>query len=118
MLFYRRRSLLVGLVLIGALVACQPTPELTSPSAPGIGVGITNDLCPTVVVEVGQLVSWTNQDSHVHIVRENPAKGNSWFDSGTLQPGDGFAYTFIEPGEYSYICTSDGAMTGTVTVQP
>lgn len=118
MLFYRRRSLLVGLALIMASVACQPAPKLASPSAPGIGVEITNDLCPTVVVEVGQQVLWTNKDSHAHIVRENPAKGNSMFDSGTLQPGDSFAYTFIEAGEYSYICTSDGVMTGTVTVQP
>jgi len=119
MLVHKKWALVIGLVLIfGTLVACQPAPELVKPSASGIGVGITSDQCPNVIVNAGDQVAWTNQDNKEHIVRENPAKGNSRFDSGTLQPGDSFTYTFIEPGEYSYICASDGTMTGTITIQP
>lgn len=119
MLAYKKWALVIGLVLIfGTLVAYQPTPELVKPSASGIGVGITSDLCPNVIVNAGDQVAWTNQDNKEHIVRENPAKGTSRFDSGTLQPEDSFTHTFIEPGEYRYICASDRIMTGTITIQP
>jgi plastocyanin len=120
MLHYKRQSVLTGLiiVLIGFLAACQATPTLATSSAPGISVGITGDTCPNVVVQVDQQVTWTNQDSREHIVRDKPAEGNGQFDSGTLQPGDSFAFTFPQLGSYSYECSVDGAMTGTVTVQP
>ncbi len=84
---------------------------------PGISVGITNGLCPVVIVEVGQQVTWTNQDSREHIVRHKPAQGDSQFSSGTLQPGDSFAFVFLERGSYVYECSPDGETTGTVTVQ-
>ena len=120
MLLYTRQSVLIGLVmrLGGFLSACQSTPSLATSSAPGINVGITSDTCPTVVVLVGQQVTWTNQDSREHVVRHKPAEENGQFDSGTSQPGDSFAFTFPQPGSYIYECSVDGAMTGTVTVQP
>ena len=105
-------------MLGGFLSACQSTPSLATSSVSGISVGITSDTCPNVMVPVGQQVIWTNQDSREHIVRHEPAEGNGQFDSGTLQPGDSFAFTFPQPGSYIYECSVDGAMTGTVTVQP
>ncbi len=43
------------------------------------------------------------------------------FDSGTLNGGQSFSYTFEQPGEYPYYCALHGApggvgMAGTVTV--
>lgn len=120
MQLHKRIILLIGLVMVfaGLLAACRSTPPLATPSAPGIGVGITSDTCPNVVVQVGQQVTWTNQDSREHIVRHKPAEGNGQFDSGTLQPGDSFAFTFPQPGSYIYECSVDGVTTGAVTVQP
>jgi len=120
MLLHRGQSVFIALamVLAGFLTACQSTPTSPVPSAPGIGVGITDETCPNAVVQVGQQVTWTNQDTREHIVRDRLAQGNGRFDSGTLQPGDSFAFTFLQSGSYTYECSVDGAMTGTVTVQP
>lgn len=120
MFFHKRQFILVGLLIAwnGSFVACQPTPTLVAPSAPGIGVGITEDNCPSLEVQVGQQVTWTNQGSREHIVRDKPAQGDGQFDSGTLQPGDSFAFTFSQPGSYTYLCSVDADTTGTVSVQP
>jgi hypothetical protein len=120
MQIHKRKILRIGLVMVsaGLLAACRSTPTLATPSAPGISVGITRDLCPDAVVQVGQQVTWTNQDSREHIVRHKPAEGNDLFDSGTLQPGDSFVFTFPQPGSFIYECSVGGATEGTITVQP
>jgi plastocyanin len=106
------------LMLSGFLVTCQATPTLVPVSAAGIGVAITRDSCPSVGVEVKQQVSWTNQDSREHIVRDITDTGNAEFDSGPLQTGDHFEFTFLKVGTYTYECSTDGIMTGTITVEP
>jgi len=120
--FCKRQFVFIGLIIIlsGILAACQSssTPTLAAPFAPGISLGITDDTCPGVGAQVGQQVTWTNQDDREHIVRHKPAQGTSLFDSGTLQPGDSFAFTFLQPGVYMYLCSEDGDTLGTVTVQP
>lgn len=122
MLHLKRYPALLALVLmIGpVLAACQPATlaPLATPSAPGIGIGITADLCPNLIVQPGIQVAWTNQDSREHIVRHRPEDADPRFDSGTLQPGDSFTFTFLEAGSYPYECSADGAMLGTVTVEP
>jgi hypothetical protein len=116
---YKRQSMLAGLVMVLSLFlgACRPISSPATPSAPGISVAITSDLCPNIVVNVNQQVTWTNQDIRGHIVRDEPAEGNGQFDSGTLQTGDSFAFTFPQEGAYTYECSTDGTMTGTVMVQ-
>jgi hypothetical protein len=78
----KRQFVFIGLIIVlsGLFIACQPTPTLAPLSAAGIGVGITADDCPNVGVQVGQQVTWTNQDTQQHIVREKPAEGDSRFD--------------------------------------
>jgi hypothetical protein len=110
--------LITGIFILGFTSACQSAPTLAPSSSPGIGVGITRDTCPNVEVQVGQQVTWTNQDSREHIVRDKPAEGNGQFDSGVLQPGDTFAITFMQPGDYIYVCTENGSSIGTINVQP
>ena len=116
MLFYKRQFVLIVLGVF--LAACQPTPTLATSSTPGTSIGITDTICPTVIVQVGQQIVWTNQGSREHVVRDNSTKGSSLFDSGTLQPGDSFAFTFPQVGSYTYQCSESGDKTGTVTVQP
>ena len=105
------------LVILGA---CQSaaTPTLAELSEPGIAVGISDDQCPTIIVKAGQQISWTNQGSHEHIVRAKSVGGENGFDSGTLQPGDSFAVTLPQPETYQYDCSTDGSLTGTITVEP
>ena len=110
----------LALLMIGWLVSCQSngTPTLAAMTGPGIGVGISDDVCPTVTVKAGQQISWTNQGKLEHIVRAKSSSGESAFASGILQPGDSFAVTLAEPDTYKVDCSEDGSLTGTITVQP
>ncbi len=55
---------------------------------------------PTVTVEPGTTVIWTNYDTVSHSVTSM----TDLFDSGTLETGDTFTYTFTSPGTYAYGC--------------
>lgn len=67
----------------------------------------------TLTVSAGDTVTWTNADSAAHTVS---AEGGA-FDSGNLDPGQGFAFTFTAPGTYDYRCDYHASMTGTVVVE-
>ena len=118
----QRNLVLVGLAVltVGVLVSCQSaaTPTLAALSEPGIGVGISDDSCPSVTVKVGQQISWTNQGKDEHIARAKAVEGENGFDSGTLKPGDSFVVTLPQPKVYQYDCSEDGSLSGTITVEP
>jgi plastocyanin len=110
----------LGFISVGSLTSCQSnaTPTLADFPGPGIGVGISDEVCPTVIAKAGQQINWTNQGQHEHIVRAKSVAGESEFDSGTLQPGDSFTVTLPEPDTYTYECSADGSLTGKITVEP
>jgi len=118
----KRILLFIGMasLTIGLLASCQSkaTPTLAAMTGPGIGVGISDDQCPSISVQAGQQISWTNQGKHEHIVRAKSIAGERAFASGTLGPGDSFAITLSEPDTYQYDCSEDGSLTGTITVEP
>ena len=118
----KRNLFLVGLALltVGIVVSCQSraTPTLAELSQAGIGVGISDDSCPTVIIKVGQQISWTNQGKDEHIVRAKSVDGQSDFSSGALQPGDSFVVTLPQADVYQYDCSEDGSLTGKITVEP
>lgn len=68
-----------------------------------------------VTIKAGQTVTWKNLSSQVREVVANPANAKQPsqaalppntkpFDSGLLQPGATFSYTFTTPGVYRYFC--------------
>jgi plastocyanin len=63
-------------------------------------------------VAAGTTVTWTNNDSAPHTVTATDGS----FQSGTLEQGDTFSYTFETAGEFSYFCEFHANMTATVTV--
>ncbi|MDN3023026.1 cupredoxin family copper-binding protein [Streptomyces sp. S.PB5] len=67
-----------------------------------------------LVVEVGQTVRWTNHDSVPHTV--TTTKGPKKFDSGTLDQGDSWSYTFTAAGTYEYYCAVHPDMVASVKV--
>jgi len=67
----------------------------------------------TVVIGVNSTVIWTNDDSAEHTVTAT----NNSFNSGYIQPGQSFTYTFTTPGTYTYYCTIHPWMKGTVIVK-
>ena len=96
-----------------------------APSAPAAGAQDQQSLSvniqnfafdpPNITVAPGTTVTWVNNDSAPHTVTATDPAGA--FDSGTLQPGQSFSFTFIQPGTtYAYYCAIHPSMTGTVTV--
>lgn len=80
-------------------------------------------------VKVGQTVEWVNSAKTLHSVDadasmvQNPKDvvlppGAKPFDSGFMQPGATFDYTFTVPGTYHYTCVphEKDHMNGTVIV--
>jgi plastocyanin len=64
-------------------------------------------------VAVGTTVMWTNTDSVSHTSTSN---GSGW-DSGIIQPGRQFSFTYQTAGTFSYHCAIHPGMVGTVTVR-
>jgi plastocyanin len=67
---------------------------------------------PSVQVNVGDTVEWTNNDVRDHTV---VARDGS-FNSGNLSKGDTFRYTFKKAGSFAYACSLHPRMKGTVVV--
>jgi plastocyanin len=65
-----------------------------------------------IEVEVGETVTWVNDDSAPHTATAN----DRIFDSGVLSKGDAFSFTFEKAGEYSYYCDVHPNMVGSVVV--
>ena len=67
----------------------------------------------TLTIVAGESVTWTNADQVVHTA----TSGSGAFDSGDLDPGESFTFTFTTPGTYDYICTPHPSMIGRIVVQ-
>jgi len=76
-----------------------------------------------LTIGVGDTVTWVVAPGTVHTVTSGTynASGvhpDGLFDSGSLTPGDEFAFTFATAGEFRYVCTihADSGMVGRITV--
>lgn len=117
------RSIFVSLVVVlisAFLAACQrPTEALPEDqTVPGISIAITGDACPSMTVNAGDQVTWTNQDSQEHLIRVETLDGQLVFEATGLQPGDSASLSFPIAGNYAYACTLEGEITGSITVEP
>lgn len=75
----------------------------------------------TLEIVAGTTVRWTNMDTVAHTVTSGVSDGSAGsadgrFDSGFLNPGDTFTFTFADAGEYDYFCTPHPWMRGKVIV--
>ncbi|VVB51348.1 Cupredoxin-like domain protein [uncultured archaeon] len=83
------------------------TPKLTATPTPteqpSVNVNITNlNFVPTTVyVPVGKTVNWINNDNVTHTITSVTGS----FDSGSIDPGTTYSYTFNQTGTYEYSCT-------------
>ena len=70
-----------------------------------------------ISIKAGESVSWLNDDSAFHSVTSGVyGSATVLFDSGYMDPGDIFFYTFDQPGEFVYHCTLHEWMEGIVLV--
>ncbi len=68
---------------------------------------------PTVTVNEGDTVTWTNEDQAVHTATAEDGS----FDTGPLRKGESGSATFTQAGTIPYICTPHPFMKGKVVVQ-
>lgn len=66
-----------------------------------------------LVLGVNATVQWQNQDSVTHTVTAS----DQFFNSGDINPGMSWSYTFTKVGTYSYACSYHPWMTGTIVVE-
>jgi plastocyanin len=66
-------------------------------------------------ISVGQTIKWINRGETVHTVTDDPSQapdpswvtspaGSEQLDSGYLNAGETYSYTFKVPGVYKYFC--------------
>ena len=65
-----------------------------------------------ITVAPGTTVTWVNKGPSAHTTT---ADDGTW-DSGTLQQGEDFSFTFDQPGTYTYHCSIHPDMTASVKV--
>ncbi len=68
-----------------------------------------------ISVKVGSTLTWTNNDTAPQSVTSDTP---GVFDSGTLQPGAKWQYTFNTAGTFPYHSMGTGGSYGSITVTP
>jgi amicyanin len=107
---------LLAVVLIVSGCTQQPTNGNGGGGAETTSVDIVNfAFSPqNIIIQVGDTVTWTNQDSAPHTVTSD---SGSELDSELLSQGQSYSHTFNDPGTFEYHCTPHPFMIGTVTVE-
>ncbi len=95
----------------GATATCVPASTLEFVSIEDNYFSPQNATIPA-----GTRVLWTNGNNHSYA--HTTTSDTGLWDSGSLDDGRQFGYTFYTPGTYAYHCTIHPSMTGTITVQP
>ena len=67
----------------------------------------------TIIVPPGTTVTWINEDTIQHTVTST----TKIFDSGNIDPGATYTYTFNQTGTFNYECLNHPVMEGIVIVQ-
>ncbi|HYJ80391.1 MAG TPA: cupredoxin family copper-binding protein [Longimicrobiaceae bacterium] len=67
----------------------------------------------SIEIQAGTRVEWTNNAPLAHTVSADDAS----FESGLIEPGRTWSYTFTRPGTYPFHCTPHPFMKGTVVVR-
>jgi plastocyanin len=71
-----------------------------------------------ITANVGSTITWLNEDSGLHTVTSGYYDNfDGTFDSGHIDPGKTFSYTFEKLGDFHYYCTLHPWMEGTVIVK-
>lgn len=85
----------------------QPEPQTLAVDIAGFAFDAAE-----IEIRAGDSVVWTNRDRVAHTVT------GDGFDSGNLDQGQTFTFSFEEAGEYQYVCAYHPSMQGVVKVLP
>ncbi len=101
-----------------SIKATHTPPASGAPAAAsGTSISINNAKYrpKNLTVKVGTTLTWTNNDSVPQSVTSDTP---GTFDSGLLQPGKTWSYTFSQAGTFPYHSTATTTTFGSITVTP
>ena len=107
--------ILVAFIVMSTGVLSGCTQQQSPPPTTGNTITIKNfAFSPnTLTIKTGENVTWINEDSSSHRVKE----GAGLFESNTLGNGQSFTYIFTSAGIYNYTCSIHPTMKGKVIVE-
>jgi plastocyanin len=126
----RIHSLLLAALLCVGAVSCGDDDDSSSntappPNQPGGTQQVTIHIQPGAMnmgsnafgtnpmrIAPGTTVTWINDDSLPHTA----TSGSGAFDSEIINPGEQFAHTFTDAGNFPYFCEVHPSMTGMIIV--
>jgi plastocyanin len=117
------RSIILALAAGLAVGACgggdtkkNQGAQVTTPGEAPVKIVSFQFTPQTVTVKPGTKVTWTNEDTTVHSIKDTSPLATPI--SQDLGKGATFSITYERAGTYSYICGIHQYMTGSVTVAP
>lgn len=109
-----RYAIASGLVmLMASIVTLVIAPSPTRAATHTVQIQDSAFSPALLTVAVGDTVTWTNADDRPHTVTADAGP----FDSGNLDPGQSYSYTFTAPGSVAYVCTYHDGMSAVITVE-
>lgn len=108
----RRRATAAALVVVGlALVWVGAASAATTHR---VAIASFQFAPPTIEIQTGDVVEWTNVDPVVHTVTDEQGR----FASGHMRQGQTYSLTFTSPGRIYYFCETHDDMRAEVVVVP
>lgn len=105
-------TLVICLTLIPLLTSTTPSAMAQDESTVDISVVDYAFEPESVTIAAGTTVTWRNDSDRPHTVTADDGS----FDSGRLDPGETFSFTFAAPGVFAYQCGFHPDMQGTIEV--
>jgi plastocyanin len=123
---WRRGSLAAVLCAAALLALAALAAGCGSSSATTVTINGNQLDKPMLTVSTGTTVTWVNTDQTANTITSDGVNtdsslmtkaGPGQFNSGPLNPGESFSFTFDTAGTYKYSSVIHGYITGTVMVQ-
>ena len=97
----------------------QPAASVPSVQPRTITVSIAGfEFVPsTISINIGDTVKWVNDDAPPHKVVADSSSNIPGLESGMLNTGDSFSFTFNTVGSFGYFCQVHPSMKGTIIVK-
>jgi plastocyanin len=102
----------VALLLVSAAAINTFGPKASAQGTAAVTIANFAFDPPTLDIETGTTVTWTNQDSATHTATGTGGE----FDTGNLDQGQSGSVTFDNEGTFNYICSIHPNMTGVINV--
>lgn len=104
----------VTMAALGAVGAAAAPTAATPPSATTIHIKDFAYRPTPATIHAGDSVTFVNDDDEAHTVTATDKS----YDSGGLDTGNRWQYTFAAPGTYTYFCALHPYMKATIVVLP